>query len=333
MSSKVFYPYCYAEQALEVDSLEVDLDGEEGRGNEFVDRENQSVVLTSLGSNWSTLTVRVLVSDPNSELQSVLPPEEKEQIIQLWIVARNKYTRLRRAVSLKRVGDSWEGKLSLDKGELARTTELECFATLNCDVKPEDGYAWKVGERIADAPGWRLYTDIVPAMPGGALNSEWVRFEDSENHELTQRSDCVWYLDLADEESPRLLLNEGVPNLRQTLEVEQKTGKSARIRDSLIHSILQSVINELAVFSLSKADGAAMEELPEWQQRLLISLARTDAAASEEIVVTRWITSWKGGGEAGRVLAEISTAVQRHLKLSHSCEHLAKTVEREVLND
>lgn len=333
MSSKVFYPYHYAEQALEIADLAVDIDAQAGAGDEFVDPEHRSVVLTSLAQNWKTLTLRVSVGDPNNQLGAVLSPESNDDVIQLWIIARNKTTRLRKSVHMQRVNDQWAGELLLTKGELARTTELECFATLSSYIEPVSGYAWRAHERIADAPGWKLYTDIVPSMPGGALNSEWVNFEDSRNPELHQRKDCVWHLDLSDAESPRLLLNESVPKLRQTLEVEQKISRSARARDTLIHSILQSAITELTVFSLSRANGAPLEDLPGWQQKLLTSLARTDADASEEIVANRWIRSWNEGSEVGQILAEISTAIQRHLNLIHSCEHLARSVEKEITND
>ena len=333
MSSKVFYPYHYAEQALEITDLKVDIDGQPDVVNEFIDQEHRSVVLTSLEQDWSTLLIRVSVSDPNDQLQSTLPPEPPDEVIQLWIVARNKTTRLRKALPLVKKNGLWVGELPLTKSELARTTELDCFAILSADLEPADAYAWNAHERIADAPGWKLYTDIVPSMPGGALNSQWVNFEESDNPELSQRKDCVWYLDLSDEESPRLLLNEGVPQLRQTLEVEQKTSKSARVRDALIHSILQSAINELAVFSLCKANGAPLDELPDWQQKLLTSLARRDSGASEDIVANRWITSWQYGIEASHVLTEICTAVQRHLNLTHSSEYLAKSVVKDITND
>lgn len=333
MSSSIFYPYKYAGQALEISEIDIDIDGEACAGNNFVDQEHRSIVLTSFEKKWEELKIRVKITDPNLQLDAVLPSAVNKKIVKVWLVARNKSTRLRSSVLLQSSADGWVGELKLRREDYARTTELECFATLSTDIELIDGFANKSNERIADAESWKLYVDILPAMPGGALNSEWVNFDKSQNSELSKRNDCVWFLDLSDSESPRLLLNEAVPKLRQTLEVESKTSKPARVRDALIHSILQGVINELAIFALADADGSTLDELGEWQKKLLSGLARRDDSGSEAIVAERWIRSWKSSTDVGRILTEITTSVQRHLNVRHSSEYLARSVETESNND
>lgn len=333
MPSSIFYPYRYAAEALEISEASLDIDNVTGAGNEFINNEHHSIILTSYEKDWDELKLKVMITDPNQQIDQTLYKGVTKENIQVWLVVRNTATRLRKAVLLKRNDDCWNGELSLSRDDIVRTTDIECYASLSKAIKAVEGFASNMHERIADAVSWKLYTDIVPAMPGGALNSEWLDFEQSANIELNKRKDCVWYLDLADSESPCLYLNEAVPKLRQTLEVESKTSKPARVRDALIHSILQGAINEMAVFALSKAEGADIDELSEWQKKLLTSLARKIDSGSEEAITNRWITSWQASTEAGQVLAEVTTAVQRHLNLNHSSEYLAKSVEKEIGND
>ncbi len=203
---------------------------------------------------------------------------------------------------------------------------------MGVNIGTVNGFASEAHQRIADAPGWKIYTDTIPPMPGGALNSRWLVFEESTRPELAQRKDCVWYLDLSDAESPELLLNEGVPKLRQTLEVEGKTGKAARVRDTLIHSILQGVIGEMAVFVLASNAGTPLEEVPDWQRKLLVTLARLEPRATEEVVAESWLDNWADNAQIGGVLNKVTAAVQRHLNLCHSSQYLADSVEAEVAN-
>ena len=333
MPSSIFYPYRYAEEALEISEASLDIDNVADAGNEFINNENHSIILTSYEKDWVELKLKVKITDPNQQIDQTLPQGLTRDDVQVWVVVRNTATRLRKAVQLKNNDVSWSGELSISRNDIARTTDIECYASLSKEIKAVAGFASSIHERIADSVSWKLYTDIIPAMPGGALNSKWINFAQAANPEINKRKDCVWYLDLSDSESPCLYLNEAVPKLRQTLEVESKTSKPARVRDALNHSILQGAINEMAIFALVKAEGSELDELPEWQKKLLTSLARKIDSGSEEAVANRWITSWQASTEAGQVLSEVTTAVQRHLNLNHSSEYLAKSVEKEISND
>ena len=333
MSSSTFYPFKYASEALQLAEVTIDLDGVVGAGTKFIDSAHHNIDLTNLNNEWSQVALHVRVSDPNEQLQNVVPNLQSLESVAVWLLIKNKSTRLRRGIKLSRSGSYWKGSALLEKDDLARTTQLECVAVLANDLSPADGYAFNSNEKIADSISWSIYSDIPPAMPGGALNNKWVDFADSENEELRTRADCVWYLDLSDGEAPRLLLNQGVPLLRETLAVEGKTSRSARVRDSLIHSVLQSVITQLALYVIETANGCTFEELGDWQRKLLLSLARTEKDRSEELVACGWIANWDSGGETFQVLKEVSTAVQRHLNLRHSSEFLARSVEKAIGDD
>ena len=334
MSEQYFHPYQFASEALQLGFEQLVLDGDDKCGPDHVDHEHHSINLTSLSGEWEGLLLAVKVTDPNGQLDNLIPEGETVDAFGVWLTARNGYTRLRKSVQLEYAEGAWRGSLSLDSRDIANTTDIGCHTALIRDVRAVSGFATRQHEVVATSPTWKIYTDTIPSMPGGALNSRWLDFSQSENVELRRRADCVWHLDLTNAESPELLLNEGVPKLRTTLEVESKTGRSARVRDSLIHSILQSAINEMAVYVLANASGEMeLDELPDWQRKLLLALARKDETASEELVAARWLNSWQDPAQTSGVLAELSMSVQRHLNLYHSSQYLVQSVETEIQNE
>jgi hypothetical protein len=161
------------------------------------------------------------------------------------------------------------------------------------------------------------------------MSSEWVNFAESDRPELRERIDCVWFLDLTDTNSPKILLNEGVPQLKPALLVESRISKGARVRDALICSILQGVLGELVSFALSTSQGSDLDEIPDWQRKMLVSLARLETRASERIVAQDWLSGWADTGQISKVLTETATTIQRHLRIVHSTTYLAKSVEKE----
>ena len=326
MPDNYFFPYNYAEDALELCINEIQLDGETVESGKFVDIEHCAINLAGQADGWSEIAFSISVTDPNNQLPSVLPSYADVGSLSLWLVTRNKYTRMRKANLLEKSEGGWAGKLVLEHDDLSRFSDMGCYAVLAKDHAPAEGYASGKSERVAGSMQWKIYTDTISPLPGGALNSAWLDFEQSENTELNQRADCVWYLDLSDYESPKLLLNECVPGLRSALEVSKNRGKAASIRDALIHSIIQGVLNELAVFVISKnCDVDQLEDMPDWQRKMLLMLARQVDKSTERLIVERWLRIWKDGEQTQHVLRDIATSVQRHLNLFKSSKNLVKS--------
>lgn len=336
MSESHFLPYRYANDSLEMTIHGVAVDGAQLDLDTYANHGSAHLNLAILEQPWNTVELDIGVADANNQMKSVVPDETNIANVDVWAVLRNKYTRLRKGLELIKGKDGvWRGKLGIKRTDVVRATDLVCYAVLSKDLVARPGFAFKKGNRIADSTEWKIYTDAVPTMPGGALNSEWRNFAKDENLELRVRHDCVWFLDLADPESPRLLLNESVPGLRGTLEVSQKTGKAARVRDSLVHSILQAVLLELAVYALteSRSSAESLEDLPDWQQKMLLVLARKNGSSTEQLKVEEWLSDWKNGESTALVLRDLATCIQRHLNLVHSSEHLVKSLEREMGNE
>lgn len=334
MSESLFFPYRFASNALELEVTGLGIDGDAVEVARHVSAEQRSVSLAGRRQEWRRLRLGIAVSDPNEQLANVLPPGAPSDAVGVWLVLRNRYTRLREGVELvPREDGRWTGELELGSGDLFRTTEMQCCAVVRADLAgAPSGFAARRHERVAESPLWHVFTDTPPAMPGGALRNQWLDFATASSVELRNRADCVWFLDVSDAESPVLFLNEGVPDLRAALEVTQKTGRGARVRDALIHSILQGVLNQLAVFVLASNRSAdRLDELGDWQRKMLLTLARTGHDATEELAAEKWLGAWnqRNGAEPHVVLQEVATAVQRHLSLRHSTEHLVRSVEKE----
>ena len=328
MSESYFLPYKYAEDALEIYVDEMWVDGKAADPSKFVDIEHCSINLSGQTDGWNEIALSISVTDPNNQLSTVIPSGTGIDSLGLWLVTRNKFTRMRNAVQLAKAEAGWAGKLVLEYDDLFRFSDVVCYAVLAGEQAPAEGFASRRSERVAGSMQWKIYTDTMPPLPGGALNSEWQNFEEAENPELKKRADCVWYLDLSDFESPRLLLNECVPGLRSTLEVSKKRGKAASIRDALIHSIIQGVLNELAVFVIAKNCGVEqLEDLPDWQRKMLLMLARRENSSTERLIVENWLRIWKDKEQTEHVLLDIATSVQRHLNLFNSSKNLIKSVE------
>lgn len=329
MSSTIIYPYRFATEALQIRIASLEIDGDESLGRDCIDSNHNSINLMSLPSDWQQMTINISVLDEEEQLDGCLPDAASLDDVDVWVVARNSRTRIRKSVRLERNGSAWQGGISLGRDDMFLSTGLESFATLKHDIEPSNGYANSSRERIADSTPWTIYTDTVPPMPGGAMNSAWLNFAESDRPELRERADCVWYVDLTDASSPKLLLNEGIPQLKPALSVESKTSKGARVRDALICSILQGVLGELVSFALNTSKGSDLEEIPDWQRKMLVSLARRETRASERIVAQDWLQWWGDTGQMSRVLAETTTSIQRHLDMKHSTTQLAKSVEKE----
>lgn len=326
MPETVFFPYKYANQALDVSFGEIRLDGEAVSVSDWVDSSHLSVNLAKSDS-WAKAEFYIRVKDTNNQIPEVLLPGDSiDEDVSVVVAMRNKMSRLRSGVPLLREGGGWAGTFELSREEQFGVARLQAFAVRSRDGEGDPaGKAWRRGEQISDSGLWSVYTDEKLQMPGGAIANEWRDFSTDELPELRGRADCVWYLDLSDSSRPRLFLNEGIPGLRKLLEAEAKKGKTAYVRDSLIGSILQPVLQSLAVNVIADGDYAGFEEWEDWQQKFMLSMARRSGDASEEETLKNWLIDWSENNNA--VLQELQTAVQRHLSVADVAEKLIRSFE------
>lgn len=334
MSKKLIFPYAYSDEALDIEFLDIWADEIRVCPSDVVDESQKSVNLTDCLKRASTITLRLRVrlNEPEESFYKEFAPFAESESLSLVLILRNGFTRVRKVFAARKEGDCWTAEIVALADDLWRVTELSAVFVLKDNLEELQGYACRKFERVASSGEWKLYTDTIPPMPGGALNGEWHNFAESQVRELRQHADCIWYVDLSNQAAPKLYLNEGCPNLRSILDSEQKRGRVAAVRDALIHSIVQPVIFELAVFALTNSKAETLEDLNEWQHKLLGTLASQMDEATSENVLRRWLEEWSKS-QFSTVLRDLTTAVQRHVSLFRSSEALVKSVAKEVASN
>ena len=327
MPETVFLPYKHASQALEVSFEGICLDGEAVSVSDWVDSGHLSINL-AISDSWEKAEFDIQVKDTNDQVsEALLPGESLDHDVSVVVATRNKMSRLRSGVSLLRQGDGWAGTFELSRAEQFGVARLQVFAVRGRDGEGDPvGKAWRRGEQISDSESWSVYTDEKLQMPGGAIANEWRDFSADESpEELRNRKDCSWHLDLSDSSRPRLYLNEGIAGLRKLLESDASKGKTAYLRESLVGSILQPVLQSLAVNIIADGEYASFEEMDDWQQKFMLSMARQSGNASEEETLKNWLTDWSDTSKA--VLHDLQTAVQRYLSVAGGTKKLIRSFE------
>jgi hypothetical protein len=124
--------------------------------------------------------------------------------------------------------------------------------------------------------------------PGDYLKIEWKDFAKGEEW-LKRQSDHLFALDTT-EEMPVIILNQGIHGLYQILNNKSNSGRIAAIRDAtfylIVHQVWSSLLAETltslseTLTGLSEATmgdedniDMALDELPDWQQRVIIDWA------------------------------------------------------------
>lgn len=333
MWTDIIFPYAHASDALRTEFSEFTLDGEPVAIADVMDSETNSISLFQREKPWQKITCQVTVSDPSQELADSLPDDcVIEDSVSCWILVRNNHSRLRIAEQLKPQNGSWAGTISLSKADLRSETTISATCVLSTELEQAPGLAFNKGESIATSRTWRLYVDEPTVMPGGNISSEWVNFSESPNTQLQSKSDCIWHISY-DERDPKLLLNEAIPGLKQVLSLRGRTGIGHRIRDTLIHSLNQGIMMELCTLGLAELDPAENEQPADWRLNLLDYVAGAHQGEESDKVIRRWLNEWHLNNAKSEVLSELSTCIQRTLKISHSTQYIAKIHEERNHHD
>lgn len=319
MPDKEFFPYAFARDGLSlgVESFALDADDETDR----VDNSNRRISLVNLEA-WRTATAKVRVEDPANSLAAVLlEGESASGATTVRVVWKCVGGRSRGSRTLTADGSAWTGELGFDRADCRGAIEMVAIATRSTDAPASPGRASRANERIAESLPFMLIIDDHDALPGGSLANEWRDFAESGVDILVRKQDCIFHLDLANEDRPRLLLNEGVKGLRQAMEIVHNVGRGARVRNAILAGILQPVLVELAVAALEHGVAGEANAVDGWRKGVLMALAARMMSGSPDGIVSGWLDSWRDGGRAP-VLGDLTTASQRHVGLERSAVYL-----------
>ena len=333
MWTDIIFPYAHASDALCIELHEFTLDGEPVASADVMDAETNSISFFQMEKPWQNIACQVTVTDPDEELTDSLPGGHVTgKSVSCWILVRNTHSRLRVAERLELKDGSWTGTISLSKDDLKKETTISATCVLSTELGQAAGLAFKKGESIATSKTWRLYVDEPTVMPGGNISSEWINFWESTNSQLQSKSDCIWHISY-DEKDPKLLLNEAIPGLKQVLSLRGRTGIGHRIRDTLVHSLNQGIMMELCTLGLAELDPTEPEQPADWRLNLLDYVSGAHQSEESDKVIRRWLNEWHLNNAKSEVLSELSTCIQRTLKISHSTQYIAKIHEERNHHD
>jgi hypothetical protein len=330
MPERRFYPYPFAHDFLTMQFDELLVDGVDIPLNEVVDREALHVGLAERVPQ-TNLNIGLSVSCQLDGLTDVLGPGEDPEAVAAVAICSGTPSVRERSLHLCAPDGTghWRVSVTIAASDAYGRISLRPTILRTVDGDSEQGTSWRKGEQIADGPAAVIELDAKPFIPGNSLDNEWKDFgaEDSPP-ELRSRKDLAWFLDLSNEDKPKLILNEAVPGLKKALESPARVGKPARVRDAVAHSILQPVLILLAHEALrTLATGPELEDSG-WRGELLCLLGKQGRGMSARAQAEKWLGDWEGALHTELELS-LQTAVQRHLDFGDGLEKLLKSVAGE----
>jgi hypothetical protein len=326
MPDQFFMPHRFEPESLELEVQGITADGTELNPASYVNTAAGTLDLTGL-EDWRECRIHVSARDTGGVVRDLIGCDEQVAgAVTLMLVLRGSSCRIRSSTALRRDGDLWSGCFDLTRSGHHGSADVRAIAIRRSPRPPEGHLAFRKGEHLADSKTWRVYVDDRPAVPGGAIDNEWKKFGSDPSEHLNRIADCPWYLDLSNETKPRLIMNEDVEGLKRALSATQNTGRAARVRDALIHSVLQPVVTALVVHVLEQRV-EEMDDLHEWQRGVLLSVAgKAGDDCTADVSAERWLHQWRQGNTI-TVLPEIAVGVQRHLEVGRGAENLVRALE------
>lgn len=327
MPERRFYPYPFARDILTLSFDAIVVDGVDIPLNEVVDPETLRVGLAERPPQ-TNLKIGVSVTCQPDGLADILGPgEDPETVAAIAICSGIPSVRERAFHPCTPGGHGrWVALLTIPASDVYGQISLRPAILRTVDGNAGTGTSWRKGEQIADGPAAVIELDAKPFMPGNSLDNEWKDFgADTSPPELRSRKDLAWFLDLSNEDKPKLMLNEGISGLKKALESPAKVGKPARVRDTVAHAILQPVLLLLAHEALrTVSEGTEVEESG-WRGELLCLLGKQTSGMTAQVQAEQWLRDWHNGLHVELALS-LQTAVQRHLDFGEGLEKLLKSV-------
>ena len=311
-----FYPYEFADGALALALEALAIDGGQVTLSEVFDADSRSVGLSGR-SVQQDLSLQVSVTGSSALLAAVVPTgTEPEAALTVGARVVVQATRFRRLVICEADGNGrWVAKIDVAAASVADRMTITPVAVRRADCEPVAGLAYRKGEEVADGKALVVELERRPAVPGNALDTEWKDFGAADSPDkLRERKDLAWFLDLSDVDHPRLLLNQGIKDFQEILEVPGAIGRKARARDVLIQSMLQPAITLLAAEAARGMFGSDEPDDEGWQARLLGALASHADGMTADLTRDAWRAMW-ADQRFPEFALDIETAVQRHLRV------------------
>ncbi len=331
MSERTFLPWKFCGDALAVRLESVAADGVDIPLEEAYSIESGHLGLVGRRLERS-LKLAILVTDQSQVLGEAIP-EGADPLTDLAVVLRASVqaTRVRRLIHCVRSADgSWRGSIEFAAAELSKRIVVEPFAIRATSTGVIQGFAFRKGEQIGDGSILRVDLESAPILPGLGFDGGWLDFSAGTSPpSLRERADLAWFLDLSDPDKPRLWLNSGIAGFRQLLEVPARNGRTAYLRDAMVHSVVQPVLGILANEAMARLAADPDTKREGWVWDIPLCIAEKAGDATGKARLEAWIERWAAGDRVG-VIQDLETGIQRHIGLFSGIEKLARAFQAEV---
>jgi hypothetical protein len=294
---------------------------------EVVDRETLHVGLVERVPQTS-LKIGVSVSCQPDGLADVIGPDEDPVAVTSVAICTAILSARARTLHhcISDGNGRWTAMITIPASEACGRILLRPSILRRINGDANNGKAWRKGEQIADGPAAVIELDSRPFLPGNSLDNEWKDFgAESSPNELRSRKDLAWFLDLSNEDKPKLILNEGISGFKKALESPARVGKPARVRDTVAHSVLQPVLILLAHEAIRATPEDTELEDSGWRGELLCLLGKQSPGMTALAQAQQWLTDWRKGLHTELALS-LQTAIQRHLDFGEGLEKLLKSI-------
>lgn len=254
---RVFRPYDFTGNGIEIDLEDFKLDGEV-RPHSMIDEDSKELNLVSRDFDSVTLEFSYDVPIDVSEYT----PED-DPSVEILVLLQNPLTHARQILLREGVEDDGIFEVSLEKEDFRGIVEIESFLvrTENYEGEPT-GFAELAHKKIASGTTWNVKFDEKTASGTGLL-CKWKDFTKMEDDEIT--GDMMFYLRTSSIDEPVLYLNQKSDKMRNMMDNHLAHGKNAQIRDVLNDAVFGPTMFQLLLRSIASVDqeefeGAYVEE-------------------------------------------------------------------------
>ncbi|RLM53743.1 hypothetical protein DVK02_12935 [Halobellus sp. Atlit-31R] len=274
-------PFPYRENGLQFDIDAYSVDGRKPVEMDLKPGQSEISLVSELGSSnpeespeWNTISVFGQIALPESTIEAVFPPEERESPPAKLYVAVRCHETIYRDHSI--VSDAptlagpYDVQIRLHKEELRGRVELRPYLVRTEDRDGEGQFASKKNFRVAGGKRYELIIDKQGNEEPPAIDGENVSF--SQTPHLPD-GEKLYYLDFRNEKRPKLWINADHPRIADVLQSRGSVGAEARMRDVILDQVSYGVWSQLLVRAGSSIDDDGDVEY-DWQQTVLETFVR-----------------------------------------------------------
>jgi hypothetical protein len=327
LKKKLFYPYAFAEEELNIEIVDLKVDGTSQQ--ERVSSQSLAVSMQDL-TDWERASMTLKISLPEDVVSRVLPPEEgSTPPWRLRISLSCEKTRWRRGYTLNPGGDNgiWAGTIDINRAQLRETVKMIAYLVRTTSSGADSQFARRQATRLVSSPEWYIYVDPPSFPPGNHLEIRWEDFKLSLHKVRMENPSLLYYLDFT-ESPPVLWLNEGVIDFKPVLMSVGTIGSKAAVRNTLFDSISQTVWVALVMQAANAAPDSDSEPPEDWQRGMLSQFAPfVYRDCSKELAVRQLIAAAKDREQIPTLIESILVGIQSRLNLVKSTNGILSILE------